>query len=44
MGKVLSLFLSKDWRTSGGGPLVKNPPANAGDTGSTPGPGRLYID
>lgn len=23
-----------------GGPGVKNPPADAGDTGSTPGPGR----
>ena len=23
-----------------GGPVVKNPPANAGDTGSIPGPGR----
>ena len=22
-----------------GGPVVKNPPANAGDTGSIPGPG-----
>ena len=26
-----------------GGPVVKNPPANAGDTGSIPGPGRLHI-
>ena len=23
-----------------GGALIKNPPANAGDTGSSPGPGR----
>ena len=23
-----------------GGAVVKNPPANAGDTGSSPGPGR----
>ena len=23
-----------------GGTVVKNPPANAGDTGSSPGPGR----
>ena len=26
-----------------GGPVVKNPPANAGDTGSSPGPGRSYM-
>ena len=25
-----------------GGALVKNPPANAGDTGSSPGPGRFH--
>ena len=26
-----------------GGAVVKNPPANAGDTGSTPGPGRFHM-
>ena len=26
-----------------GGPVVKNPPANAGHTGSIPGPGRSHI-
>ena len=26
-----------------GGAVVKNPPANAGDTGSIPGPGRLHM-
>ena len=26
-----------------GGPVVKNSPANAGDMGSTPGPGRSHI-
>ena len=26
-----------------GGPVVGNPPANAGDTGSVPGPGRFLI-
>ena len=26
-----------------GGAVVKNPPANAGDTGSSPGPGRYYM-
>ena len=25
------------------GPVVKNPPANAGDTGSSPGPGRSHM-
>ena len=25
-----------------GGPVVKSPPANAGDTGSSPGPGQSY--
>ena len=26
-----------------GGPVVKNLPANAGDTGSSPGPGRSHM-
>ena len=26
-----------------GGAVVKNPPANAGDTGLSPGPGRSHI-
>ena len=26
-----------------GGPAVKNPPANAGDMGLIPGPGRFYV-
>ena len=26
-----------------GGRVVKNPPANAGDTGSSPGPGRSHM-
>ena len=26
-----------------GGVVVKNPPANAGDTGSSPGPGRSHV-
>ena len=25
------------------GPVVKNPPANAGDMGSIPGPGRFHV-
>ena len=26
-----------------GGTVVKNPPANSGDTGSSPGPGRSHM-
>ena len=26
-----------------GGPVVKNPPANAGDTGSIPSPGKFHV-
>ena len=26
-----------------GGTVVKNPPANTGDTGSSPGPGRSHM-
>ena len=26
-----------------GGAVVKNPPANTGDTGSSPGPGRPHV-
>ena len=26
-----------------GGAVVKNPPANVGDTGSSPGPGRSHM-
>ena len=26
-----------------GGAVVKNPPANAGDTGPSPGPGRSHM-
>ena len=29
-----------DWRDFPGGAVVKNPPASAGDMGSSPGPGR----
>ena len=31
--------MTKDFR---GSPVVKNPPANAGDTGLTPDPGRFH--
>ena len=30
------------WNFSGG-TVVKNPPANAGDTGSSPGPGKSHM-
>ena len=33
----------KDQMDFPGGTVVKNPPANAGDTGSTPGPGRSHM-
>ena len=33
----------KDCGDFPGGPLVKNPPANAGDTGSIPGLGRFHM-
>ena len=31
------------WRGFPGGAVVKNPPANAGDTGSSPGLGRSHM-
>ena len=31
------------WWDLPGGTVVKNPPANAGDTGSIPGPGRSHM-
>ena len=34
------LFTARDFP---GGAEVKNPPANAGDTGSSPGPGRSHM-
>ena len=35
---------SEGWREGfPGGAVVKNPPANAGDTGSSPGPGRSHM-
>ena len=33
-------FRSRDFP---GGAVVKNPPANAGDMGSSPGPGRSHM-
>ena len=33
----------KNWSGLSWWPVVKNPPANAGDTGSSPGPGRSHM-
>ena len=37
------LFTKNNVRGFPGGAVVKNPPANAGDTGSSPGPGRSHM-
>ena len=38
------MFLKKDMLSGfSGDTVVKNPPANAGDTGSSPGPGRSHM-
>ena len=36
------LYKAETWDFPGGA-VVKNPPANAGDTGSSPGPGRSHM-
>ena len=36
-------LIIKTWKDFPGGTVVKNPPANAGDTGSIPGPGRSHM-
>ena len=42
--KVISGAYKIDgYRGSPGGAVVKNPPANAGDTGLSPGPGRSHM-
>ena len=41
---ALSMLYQKDLlRGFPGGAVVKNPPADAGDTGSSPGPGRSHM-
>ena len=45
---ILSVFilqpqLNRRIQDFPGGPVVKNPPAKAGDMGSIPGPGRLHM-
>ena len=36
-------WIKKIWRGFPGGAVVENPPANVGDTGSSPGPGRSHM-
>ena len=36
------LLIQECWAFPGGA-VVKNPPTNAGDTGSSPGPGRSHM-
>ena len=49
MSSVISLvykefsYQNLESRGFPGGAVVKNPPANAGDTGSSPGPGRSHM-
>ena len=38
--KIIIINMLKEFRDCPGGTVVKNPSANAGDTGSIPGPGR----
>ena len=38
--KLVIFLKSRDFP---GGAVVKNPPANAGDMGSIPGPGRFHM-
>ena len=35
--------IKSNWEGFPGGAVVKNPPANAVDTGSSPGPGRSHM-
>ena len=38
-----TIFKKYTYWDSPGGAVVKNPPANAGDMGSSPGPGRSHL-
>ena len=40
ISSLIRRFLNGDFP---GGTVVKNPPASAGDTGSSPGPGRSHM-
>ena len=37
------IFLRRKGRDFPGGTVAKNPPANAADTGLSPGPGRSHV-
>ena len=39
---MASLYKNINWGFPGG-TVIKNPPANAGDTGLSPGPGRSHM-
>ena len=41
--KKTNTYFKKQFRDFPGGTVVKNPPANAGDMGSIPGPGRSHM-
>ena len=43
MLKINFVLLKQDSWDFPGGAVVKNPPANAGDMGSIPGPGRSHM-
>ena len=40
---LFMIFKKRKERDFPGGAVVKNPPANAGDTGWSPGPGRAHM-
>ena len=40
---VIQCILESYVRSFPGGTVVKNPPANTGDPGSSPGPGRSHM-
>ena len=42
LNKIFKTLKKDDWDFPGGA-VVKNPPANAGDTGSSPGLGRSHM-
>ena len=42
-GIVCAINNKAGWLSFPGGSVVKNPPANSGDTGSIPGPRRFHI-
>ena len=43
MKECSTSYVIKKGRDFAGGAVVRNPPASAGDTGSSPGPGRSHM-